>query len=697
MSSPGRRFLAVLLLSLAACPKRVIVNGQEMEASQADDLAGRELEALRAEAPRLPPADAAARLEAFASRYRGVPVAAEALHESATRWRAATRPDRAAQVLGTLLTEFPLYPRAQEAKYLLALVDIESGRAADGLRTIESLYPHLPAEARPEAAAQAAGAAEAAGAMPQAVRWLDALAAQTDGEARAEALRKAADAVDRLAFLDVAKLRESLPPDSPLQEALAMKLARIHLHLRDYPRAEEAAREVFLRWPGGPYAPEARAIVDRIARLTFVRPNVLGVAVPLSGNYKRWGEAILHGIGIALGEGSGIRLAVRDTRGEPDGAAQAIEALALEEGAIVVLGGVTNGEAERAAASAEELQLPFVSLSKQEGLTEAGPHVFQNMLTAGAQARAIVDLAMARRGMRRFAIMYPQVSYGVELANAFWDEVEGKGGEIRGAESYAADRTTFTPLVKSMVGKLYLDERTDFVELQREIAKKEKDPFRRRKALDKARERLAPITDFDAIFIPDFARNVKLIAPALAVEDVVSQTCLPEEVERIRRTTGRPELRPVQLFGANGWGGDPSLFDVAPGGAGRHVRCAIFVDGFFAGSARPATKAFVEAYQRKYAGQSPTILEASAFDAAGMAKALIQERRVQTRAQLRDGLAGIRGYRGATGDITIGPKRTPEKELFFLTVDQNGLREMTREELQAVGDARSVAPPGPRP
>ena len=33
-----------------------------------------------------------------------------------------------------------------------------------------------------------------------------------------------------------------------------------------------------------------------------MKPNVLGVAVPLSGKYKRWGEAILQGVGLALGE-----------------------------------------------------------------------------------------------------------------------------------------------------------------------------------------------------------------------------------------------------------------------------------------------------------------------------------------------------------------------------------------------------------
>jgi len=305
------------------------------------------------------------------------------------------------------------------------------------------------------------------------------------------------------------------------------------------------------------------------------------------------------------------------------------------------------------------------------------------MLTPRAQARALAEFAMARRGMKRFAIMYPSIPYGVELANAFWDEVEARGGEVRGAETYAADRTTFTPLVKDMVGKHYLDERQDWQEQQKDIAQKEKDPFRRRKALEKARERLLPITDFDAIFIPDFASNVRLIAPALAVEDVLTQTCQPEEVERIKKTTGRPDLRPVQLLGSNGWN-DPSLFDMTAGGPGRHVRCAVLVDGFYAASARPETKRFVEAYGKKYPGQTPTILEASAFDAARMGRQLI-ETRPSTRQQLRDGLAQLKAFRGVTGDISMSPRRTPEKDLFFLTVDGSGLREMTGQELQTPG------------
>src|SRR5512138_1942464 len=274
------KLLAVVVLALAGCPKRVVVvNGQEMAPAQATDLAQRDLEGIRREAQLLPPEERAARLEAFADRYRETELAAEALHDAGAEWRAAGKPDRAARALGTLLTEHPLYGRAVEAKYLLALVDLDLGRPRDALATIGSVYAKLPDGTKPDAAGRAAEAALAVGADADAVRWLSELARISPSERRAAVLRRAADAVDRLPFLDVAKLREELPGDSPVQEPLAMKLARIHLHLRDYARAQEEAREVFLRWPDGPYAKDAKAIGDRIARLTFVRPNVLGVAV----------------------------------------------------------------------------------------------------------------------------------------------------------------------------------------------------------------------------------------------------------------------------------------------------------------------------------------------------------------------------------------------------------------------------------
>jgi hypothetical protein len=68
-----------------------------------------------------------------------------------------------------------------------------------------------------------------------------------------------------------------------------------------------------------------------------------------------------------------------------------------------------------------------------------------------------------------------------------------------------------------------------------------------------------------------------------------------------------------------------------------------------------------------------------------MARQVIEKGRAQGRAQVRDGLSALRGFRGATGDITMRPDRTPEKELFFLVIGPDGLREL---------EAHEVAPPG---
>ena len=678
MRTPSGKVL-VLALALAACPRRVVtVNGQEMTAEEGDAQAAAELEKTRGEARALPPADGAQRFEALAARFAPLPTSAEALYEAGLRWRAASRPDRAQADFGRLLTLWPLSDRAPDAKYQLALCEEEAGRPKDALASLGTLYDKLPPEERPQAARVAAKSAEEAKSWREAARWRAEAARLAEGPERDRQLALAIEHLDaRLTFQEVAQLKEDLPPDSPLLPAATLKLARVALHLHDEASAERSAREVVERWPDSPFAQDARALADRLARRARVNPRVIGVAVPLSGKQKAWGEAILEGVSLALGESSGYRLAVKDTRGEPEGAQAALEELAQAEGAVAALGGVVNAEAQRAAATAEEQGLPFLSLSRVDGVTQAGPFVFRNMLTAEAQAKALADLAVGR-GLRRFALLYPQIPYGQELAFAFWDEVTAHGGELRAVESYEHDRTTFAPVVKSMVGKLWLEERPEYVEAEKDLLKEEKDPYRRKKALEKLRERLPPIADFDALFLPDFAKNVALIAPALAVEDVVTQTCDPQELERIRKATGREDLQPVQLLGANGWD-DPSLVEKA----GRYVECAIFVDGFFAPSERPATKAFVTAFSSRF-GHPPSILEASAYDAAALIRQAV-EAGAATREALRDRLAAVRAFPGATGDLGFDARREVTRTLFYLTVEKGALRELTPQELSASG------------
>jgi ABC-type branched-subunit amino acid transport system substrate-binding protein len=610
--------------------------------------AASELSRLRALPATTPPARVAESFEKLARTWPGSAEAPEALDEAARAWMRAKQPSRASASWAELLSRYPLSPRADEARVRYGLAEIEAGRPKLGLPTLQSVYDQTPEARRGNLALRIAEAAEAAQNWPLAARWR---AEASRWLPRAEGERQIAAtlaiAATRMSPQEVEAFVAELPKDSPVAAVLS-----------------------------------ARAVAR-----TRAAPGVIGVAVPLSGKFKAWGEAILQGVALAVPEGGPVRVVSRDTRGEPDGAAEAIQQLAAE-GAVAILGGVTNAEAQRAAAAAQQEGVPLLSLSKVDGVTGGRPYVFRLMLTARAQAQALAELAVQGRNLRQAVILYPEIAYGTELKGAFAAEVEARGGSVVRSVGYEADRTNFAPLVKELVGRApaQVERRADWKEIQKNIVKEIQDPYRRARALEKARKELAPQVEFDVVFVPDFARTVTLLAPALAAEDVVT-ACDPDELAKIQKVSPWV-VKPVLLLGGNGWD-DPAIVEKA----GRYVECAVFVDGFFAGSERPDTKRFVEAFQKAYA-RSPSILEASAHDAAGMVAAAMASG-AGGRTEMRDALAAQRPYPGATGDVSFDAQGEPVRSLFILTVDHGAIREMRPGEITGLP---ALAPsPAPSP
>ena len=281
---------------------------------------------------------AAARLEAFAARYRGVPGRGRGAPRGRGAAGATARPAGPRRPGPSRRSSPSTRSTRARSRRSTCSRSSTSSRAAprDGLATLGSLYAKLPDEAEARGGrARRRRRARRSAPTPTRCAGSPSSRALAPPEARPGVLRRAADAVDRLPFLDVARLREELPQDAPVQEPLAMKLARIHLHLRDYAAGGGGGARGVPALAGRALRRRGEAPSSIGSRSSpWCSPNVLGVAVPLSGPYKRWGDAILQGVGLAL-EGSQAQLAVRDTRGEPDGAAAALEALALEEGAIV--------------------------------------------------------------------------------------------------------------------------------------------------------------------------------------------------------------------------------------------------------------------------------------------------------------------------------------------------------------------------
>ena len=241
---------------------------------------------------------------------------------------------------------------------------------------------------------------------------------------------------------------------------------------------------------------------------------------------------------------------------------------------VAILGPLFRSESLAVAAQAQRLGVPFVAINPFESIGNYGSWVFQNSITNRAQAQAIVEYAMSVRKLRRFAILYPQHPYGEEYLQLFWDEVERRGGEIRGVESYPSGATTFSGPIKNLVARSSPDKRSDYAAAIRKCDSKKSDSYRYARCKDDALKSMKPLIDFDGLFIADYAGTIRLIAAALAAEDIIVETD-EDRLRVIERTLGR-KVDPVTLLGANGWNQRKITQST-----GRTVENALFSAGFF--------------------------------------------------------------------------------------------------------------------
>ncbi|HBR18583.1 MAG: hypothetical protein A3G39_02825 [Deltaproteobacteria bacterium RIFCSPLOWO2_12_FULL_43_16] len=359
-------------------------------------------------------------------------------------------------------------------------------------------------------------------------------------------------------------------------------------------------------------------------------PNIrLGVILPLSGKYAQFGEQALKGILLAAdifesssleGKGVNLEIIIKDTKDDPLTTEKAVEALGADEGVVAIIGPLLSITAMGAAQKAQQLKIPMIALSQRPGLTNTGDYIFRNFLSPLEQARAIANYAMDTLRCKKFAVLYPSSSYGIELANLFKEEVKKGKGEIVADEQYREGQTYFG----KEITKLFKVKETEKREGRRQI------------------KTFEATVAADALYIPDYFDTIGLIAPHLAYYNI----------------------KDVKLLGSNGWN-SPKLIELA----GKYVEGAVFADGFFRGSKREPTLHFVNSFKNLY-GIEPEILSAQAYDAVKMIiEAIIIER--EKKQDIRDSIANLKDFHGATGDITFGKDREAIKGLFILTV-KNG-------------------------
>ncbi len=395
----------------------------------------------------------------------------------------------------------------------------------------------------------------------------------------------------------------------------------------------------------------ARELEGRLKKNLDIAKWAIGCILPLTGPYQQFGNRVLSGIELSLAEFSSstgapsVRLIIKDSKSDPEAATRALEYLVKNERVIGIIGPMIT--AEYVAETANNMGLPIITLTQKEDITKTGKFIFRDFLTPLQQIKTIVPYAVNILGYKKFAIIYPEDTYGKRFMNLFWDELVQHGGQVVGIESYKSKQTDFATPIKKLVGLYY--ERVDPIEVDskevtdeviEETGADETEYTGDEEAEAAEPEGPEPIIDFDAIFIPDTSKNISLIAPQLLYNDVSG----------------------VLLIGTNLWY-SPWLLRQSAG----YVQGSVFPSGFFVEDSSPVVRAFVKNFQDTF-GRKPGFLDAQGYDTAKLLFHLIKNPTLRTRNALRVALHQVSNFPSVTGFISFDETGDANKELALLRV-----------------------------
>ncbi len=638
---------ALIAFQFASCEKKVQREGQRISASEAErlDLAAAEKAVARAEFEQ-----AMALYDRFLADFPHSTNAALAHQKKGEILYWQKDYAAAEKEFQFVVTSYPQKPERQDAAWGLGLCYYQQERWNDAVAALNPIY-ELAADPdrRDQVGLLLAECELRQHDFLHAAEWYARLALDTSNtEHQARAKKLAVRIVEeKLDSDELEALVQTFPQSFPADYAL-LSLALIAEQQARMEKAHAYIERLLREHGQSEVKGQALALREKLKQLLIVEPRRLGLILPLSGKGHRFGERALKGallaakvFGTTPVEGS-VELRVKDLSSDPLAAAKAVEGLVRDDHVIAIIGPILSQTAKAAATKAQELRVPLIALSFEESIPDYGPMIFRNCLTKSAQVDAILDWAMEKKGMRRFAILYPEDSYGTEFMNLFWATVEHRGGKVKAAERYDPKKTDFGPQIRKMVGLYYLEAR------RREL-ESIKDEEARQSIEGLRPEDFNPEIDFDAIFIPDSWNLIAMIAPQL----------------RYYRVTG------VQLLGTSAWHSENLVKEtMLP-----DIENAVFPDRF-----APEIKlSDFENYRYKYQAafdQDPALMDAQAFDVVKILINLLNEQDIKNRSDMARALSRVRSYPGVMGEITVTQSGDWAGQVYLLTFQEGKIKRL---------------------
>jgi len=392
--------------------------------------------------------------------------------------------------------------------------------------------------------------------------------------------------------------------DTPVSAVLLLRLATLAQKAGRGDEAQKWAETLKERFPESKEA----ASVEQMRR---GQRRLLACLLPLSGEFGNLGRHVKQGMELAA-RNTSLELNFRDTPNDQGAAAQLVRDLAADPRVLAILGPLSSAAAQGAAQAAQEARVPLIALSQKGGITQTGDYVFQTFLTARQQVRALMRHTLAR-GLKRYAVLYPDSGYGQTLMQQFLEEAQNQGVEVVDQEPYSPSTRDFAPPLASLKA-VYQPEQG------------------------------AP--GFDALFIPDDAAAVAIVAGQLQGYG----------------------MQNLQLLGTNLLHA-PDL----PEAEARTLNGIIFPDAFFARDNSSAVQEFITAYRQQY-NENPDYLAAQGYAVVRLLlKALEGDKNLQ-RADLPKRLLALKELPDLPWFKGFNADREAELSLYLLTIKDGAVQ-----------------------
>lgn len=355
------------------------------------------------------------------------------------------------------------------------------------------------------------------------------------------------------------------------------------------------------------------------------RNERVAILLPLTGPRADLGQALSQAAQLALAVPGAPPLDVKDTGGNPQGAAAAAQA-AIAEGAGIILGPLMSTETAAVAPVARAAGVAVLAFTNDP--SQAQPGVWTLGITPGQQARRLVAAVQAQ-GRTQIAALLPDSDFGHVMAQALTQATAANGlppPDIRfHAEGMASINTTTRDLAD------YADRRGP-IDAQIKQARALGTPEGRRQAQELAKTPIPP-PGFTALLLADTGEALAEVAAMLPYYDV--------------------DRSQVQILG-------PSLWASPSSGSSQ-------VQGAWFAAPDPAARAGLEqGYTAKY-GTSPPVVADLAFDAAAIARVLGANGGYSISA-----LTQPAGFIGADGWLELLPDGQVRRGLAVFRVERGG-------------------------